>query len=190
MPPETWIDDHGDALFRYANQRLRNASHAEDVVQEALLAGLKSWQKFSGGSSERTWLIGILRHKILDLLRQRGKALQTDVGGASDKQGEAADLDALFSDGLWRRRPLPPESLPADPLERAELVAELARAIEELPEQMRDALYLREIDGLESRLVCELLEISTTNLWTLVHRAKLRLRERLSAFGQRRRGSV
>ena len=68
--PEDWVDRHGDALYRYALLRLRSPDLAADVVQETFLEALRARSSFSGRSSERTWLVGILRHKIVDHLRK------------------------------------------------------------------------------------------------------------------------
>jgi RNA polymerase sigma-70 factor (ECF subfamily) len=66
LHPEKWVQDHGDVLFRYALARLRNRTAAEEVVQETLLAALKGREQFKGQASERTWLVGILKHKLMD----------------------------------------------------------------------------------------------------------------------------
>src|SRR5882672_3378347 len=68
--PGRWLDDHGDYLFKYAVFRLRDDTAAEDVLQETFVAALKSYDKFEGRGSERSWLVGILKHKIIDHFRQ------------------------------------------------------------------------------------------------------------------------
>src|SRR5689334_5348279 len=65
-----WLDEHGDALYAYALPRVRNADVAEDLVQETLLAAIKAHKNFAGNSAERTWLTGILKHKLIDHLRK------------------------------------------------------------------------------------------------------------------------
>ena len=67
--PDDWVEAHGDYLFNFAIGQLRDASVAEDLVQDTFLAAFKARDRFSGQSSERTWLVGILRHKICDHLR-------------------------------------------------------------------------------------------------------------------------
>ena len=71
--PALWLEQHGDALFAYALGRTRNRATAEDLVQDTLLAAFASRDAFKGGSAERTWLIGILKHKVIDCLRRRGR---------------------------------------------------------------------------------------------------------------------
>ena len=74
--PDRWLDDHGDYLFKYAVFRLRDNNVAEDAVQETFLAALKAYQGFEGRGSERTWLVGILKHKIIDHFRRIGREAQ------------------------------------------------------------------------------------------------------------------
>ena len=71
--PERWVDEHGD-LYRYALVRVRRTEVAEDLVQETLLAAVRSREKFGGRSSERSWLVGILKNKIVDYYRKLGRA--------------------------------------------------------------------------------------------------------------------
>ncbi len=97
--PTTWLDRYGDVLFRYAIARVRDETVAEDLVQETLLAAIASADTFKGGSTEKTWLIGILRHKILDYFRKstREQQLKRDWSDLS------SDMDHDFDEqGSWR----------------------------------------------------------------------------------------
>src|SRR3569832_1230578 len=95
--PALWLDNHGDALYRYALLRLRDPMLAEDMVQETLLAAVEARARYAGDASERTWLIGILKHKIIDQLRKKQRAAPLAEAPA------AAALDALFvCAGFWR----------------------------------------------------------------------------------------
>jgi len=173
--PSNWLDEHADAMYRYAMLRLGAADMAEDAVQEALLAGLAGLGAFDGRSSVRTWLIGILRHKVLDILRRRRRERLQSID-APGVEGEGA----FAPDGHWREPVAPWEGGGAD---RAELREALLRRIAQLPGPMREAFCLRELDGLDSQTVCEILGITPTNLWTIIHRAKLRLRAGLEEDG-------
>ena len=77
--PERWVDEHGDCLYRYALVRVRVPEVAEDLVQETLLAALRSREKFGGRSSERSWLVGILKNKIVDYYRKLGRVVDASV---------------------------------------------------------------------------------------------------------------
>src|SRR5918994_3449140 len=89
--PERWLDDHGDYLFKYAVFRLRDDSAAEDAVQETFLAALKAYEKFEGRGSERTWLVGILKHKVVDHFRRAVR--EAPLGEEAD---EASDHPEFF----------------------------------------------------------------------------------------------
>lgn len=170
--PTSWLDRHGDAMFRYAMLRLGDRDLASDAVQDALLAAVAASATFRGDARERTWLIGILRHKVLDAIRRRARERPAANAPPDDRP--------TFVDGFWAHRQAPWGALPDDPLERSELRALLISRVAALPEAMREALVLREIDGLATDEVCKILNITPTNLWTLVHRAKVRLRRDLT----------
>lgn len=186
LDPSRWLCAHGDALYAYARQRLGDAESAEDAVQAALLAALGAADGYRGQSAERTWLTGILRHKIADILRQRyrderrAEALRRELADPSD------GTTGVFSDGRWAERQPAWADLPAGrsgltgEAERREFQKVLLAAIDNLPQAMRDALVLRELDGLETDAICEVLGVTPTNLWTLIHRAKAKLREELT----------
>src|SRR5438093_12968628 len=95
--PSRWSDEPVDYLFRYAIFRLRDAAAAEDAVQETLLAAMQARERFDGRSSERTWLVGILKHKIIDHYRKVGRAheISLDVDGSRDQ------LDPFEKGGEW-----------------------------------------------------------------------------------------
>ena len=73
LAPETWVDQHGDALYRFALRRVTDPELADDLVQETFLEGLSARSSFTGGSSVRTWLTAILKHKIIDQYRRSGR---------------------------------------------------------------------------------------------------------------------
>ena len=93
--PERWVEEHGDYLFKFALVRLRDPAKAEDMVQETFLAALKGGQSFAGRSAEKSWLAGILKHKILDHYRNR--QLKFLRRAAPRIHG---DLDLLLARGL------------------------------------------------------------------------------------------
>ena len=164
--PARWLDEHGDAMYRYALTRLGTPELAEDAVQEALLGAIRTKGRFEGRSKERTWLIGILRHKVLDLITAQSRERRA----TSPEPPENAPAPA------WTR-------LPTSEPERAELRAALTARIADLPSPMREAFCLRELDGLNTASVCEILRLTPTNLWTMIHRAKRRLQQDLEKDG-------
>ena len=168
---EAWVDEHGDALFRYALMRVRDRHVAEDLVQETFLAGLLASQSFRGESTERTWLICILRHKVVDYLRKVGRERPSQEAMGTDR------TDQIFNDkGGWRTNPgtwkVDPESL----LDRAEFWAVFDKCLGALPPRLAEAFSLRVIDEMETEQVCKVLGITPSNTWVMLHRARARLR--------------
>ena len=176
IDPDRWVDEHGDALYSYAMLRLRNADSAAEVVQETFLEALKGRSKFLGRSSERTWLIGILKHKIIDLFRRQARR-ERGVGG-----DEAAGLEVgeFFDErGTWRVAVDRWAELPEDVIERAEFWDVFRDCLAELPTSYAEAFTLCELEELSGPEVCKILEITPTNLWARLHRARLLLRKSL-----------
>jgi RNA polymerase sigma-70 factor (ECF subfamily) len=180
LDPGNWLDRHGDYLFRYALMRVRNAAVAEDLLQETLLAAVGSQQSHAGRSSERTWLVGIMKHKVVDHLRRLARAAQFQLI-------EGDEPNYFETSGPWQghwREDSAPLSWPVDAtrsLESEEFWEILDRCLSQLPQQMSIAFTLREIDGLTSNEICEILNITPNNLWVLLHRSRSRLRHLLEA---------
>lgn len=176
--PATWVDQHGDCLFRYAMARLQDASVAEDMVQEALLAALQSYHTFAGRGSERTWLVGILKHKITDHYRRVGR--ETPVSQFEEETFEHHEFFRQEGEwvGHWEQDRAPVEwcASPEELVEQSEFFEVLSRCLSPLPERIRIAFTLREVDGLSSEEICDVLEVSVNNLWVMLHRARLHLR--------------
>ncbi|MDE2140513.1 MAG: sigma-70 family RNA polymerase sigma factor [Gammaproteobacteria bacterium] len=162
-----WVSEHGDMLYRFALMRVCDSSVAEELVQETFLAALKGWREFRGQSSERTWLVGILKHKIVDHLRYARREVPTeDID---------VEVDAYFNArGGWA---VPPSIVgnPGKSVEQQQLRAKLVECMQELPERLSNAFVLTQIDGLSAKETCKVLGITETNLWVMLHRARLRL---------------
>lgn len=174
--PATWLERHGDCLFRYALARVRDALVAEEMVQETLLAALQARRRFAGQSSERTWLVGILKHKIIDQFRRNSREQPTET---IDRWTEylARPFDA---DGEWRAAEgEAPAVWSADAraaLDGREFRQVLAGCLEALPTRIAEAFALRELDEMETAEICKTLAVSPTNLWVMLHRARAQLR--------------
>jgi RNA polymerase sigma-70 factor (ECF subfamily) len=174
--PSAWVDQHGDALFRYAIMRVRDASVAEDMVQETLLAALQAYHSYVGRGSERTWLIGILKHKIIDYFRRYSRQ-----AAAGQVEEEYFDHTEFFRTGEWAGHwkteyaPGEWQASPAELLEQSEFWEVLNRCMTPLSPRIASAFTLREVDGLSSEEICKVLQISATNLWVMLHRARLHL---------------
>lgn len=171
--PSNWVEEHGDALFRFAILRVKDPVVAEDLVQETFLAALKGIDGFKGGASLRTWLVGILKHKIIDQFRRNKPEIAVSDLATLDSESEAERLDR--SD---RRREKPPvwHGDPDNLLRNKEFWDVLKQCLDGLPDAHRRAFSLREIDGISGEEICKILDITSTNLWVILHRARGKLK--------------
>ncbi len=178
--PEAWLAEHGDCLYRTALMRVRQPEVAADLVQDTLLAALRTVEKFGGRSTERTWLLGILKHKICDHFRKLGRETNfTDLAFFQDEQGEKFD-DADFwnADG---RGPARWETGGDEALNRSEFLTALQVCLGKLPERVSAVFLMREMDDEPSATICETLGVSAANLWVMLHRARMALRQCLES---------
>ena len=178
IDPGTWVDEHGDCLFRFAFVRLRDESRAEDMVQETFLSAMQSLKSYGGKSTERTWLTGILKHKIIDHYRKNSREIQI-----SDEDADLSDVERFFErpdawDGHWaiRFRPVDPEQSPDQVMERSEFWDVMYKCLSALPERIAHVFTLREMDDMTSDEICEVLCLSSSNFWVIMHRARMQLR--------------
>jgi RNA polymerase sigma-70 factor (ECF subfamily) len=175
--PERWVDEHGDCLFRYALLRVRRPEVAEDLVQETLLAAVRTQERFAGRSSERSWLVGILKNKVCDYFRKLGRETTfTDLEFFSDEHADRFDGDDFW---IHERGPADWKPEGEEALRRAEFMQALRASLGRLPERVAQVFIMREIDEAPSREICERLSITESNLWVMLHRARMALRQDL-----------
>jgi RNA polymerase sigma-70 factor (ECF subfamily) len=175
ISPERWLDEHGDHLYRYALLQLGNSALAEDMVQDTLVAGLEGLERFQGRASEKTWLTGILRHKILDYFRRaRRESVAEDIETLADSA--AQEVGALFDvAGHWISPPQDwgqPEKRETD----QQFLKVLAGCMQRLKPAMATAFVLKEIDGHSNQEISKELGVSDTNCGVLLYRARMSLR--------------
>ena len=170
--PSAWVDRYGDYLFRYAMLRLRDRSAAEDMVQETFLAALKSRGSFSGGSSEATWLVGILKHKIADHYRHQARESPLEEGDLREHP-DAGHFDGV---GHWTTGPGEWGGNPADLYRQGEFLVQFRHCLSMLSPNHANAFTLSEIEGADTGEICKVLNVSETNLWVILHRARMQLR--------------
>jgi len=175
--PEGWLARHGDCLYHFALVRLRAPELAADLVQETFLEAIRTRNAFAGRSSERTWLVGILKHKIVDHLRKSGRDRAVRNGIAPEASAEAA----FDRRGHWRVSPAAWTGDPSRVLETREFWEVFSHCLSKLPAGLADAFHLRELDGLSAEEVRQVLNITPANLWARLHRARLLLRQCLDA---------
>jgi RNA polymerase sigma-70 factor (TIGR02943 family) len=157
-------------LLRFAQAQLRNAAWAEDAVSETVLAALAKPQAFAGQSQLKTWLVGILKHKLVDQIRRHSR----EVSATTPDDDE--DIDGLLfeASGHWRNAPAEwgdPEAACG----QREFFEVLELCVDKLPGVQGRVFMMREWLEMDSLEICKELAITPTNLWVLLHRARLRL---------------
>ena len=172
--PDTWVDEHGDSLYRYALVRVRRPEVAEDLVQETLFVAVRTHAKFRGSSSERNWLYSILKNKIFDYFRKLAQEVSF-----TDLEFLENEMFHKFIDQGWNHELGPAEWKP-DPeaaLDRKEFWKMFGSCLDKLPARVAAVFVLREMEQMDTAQICEVLRISQNNLWVMLHRARMALRE-------------
>ena len=174
-PADQWVDLYGDALFSYALKFIPQKDVAQNLVQETFLAALKNQSSFKGNSSEKTWFIGILKNKIIDYLRLKYR--ETPASQLVKEDMHIEDFFDKADTGHLKKEPGNWEFNPSSLIENKEFWGSFNDCLEKLPEKTAQAFSLREIDAMDSKEVCKVLGITSTNLWVILHRARLQLRQ-------------
>jgi len=172
--PSQWVDLYGDYLYRFALGRMRSAQDAENAVQETFLAALTARKNFSGRSTERTWLIGILKHKIIDYFRKKYR--EVPVTSLQTNQ-EQMTIDSFFDQTEHPYKyPSDWTANPRQLSENSEFWVVLEDCLKKLPQATALAFSMREMDDMKTKEICQILNITSTNLWVMLHRARLQMR--------------
>jgi RNA polymerase sigma-70 factor (ECF subfamily) len=176
LDPKRWLNEHGDILYRFALGRVRDPQTAEDLVQDTYLAAMKGADSFSGRSTERTWLVGILKHKIIDHFRKHNRMfLSEDL--ETREQDPHAFLDRK---GNWKVGQSEWITDPEKAYERKEFWTQLNACLEHLSDRHRKVYVLRELQEQDAEEICSEMNMTPSNLWVTLHRARLQLKECLT----------
>ena len=168
IDPEKWIEEYGDYLFSFAISRVKIKDIAEDLVQETLLSAFKNYQKFKGESSFRTWLTAILKNKIFDHYKKSGRFESlTPPDESADEFNNAGIWKIYIPD--WGRSP-------DQTMQDKDFLKTFMQCFEKLKPQSRQLFELKLKEDLQTEEICKVMDISSTNLWVLLHRARLQLR--------------
>lgn len=172
IDPNKWIDAYSDYLYNYTITRVSDREIAQDLVQDTFFAGLKSMKNFKGEASERTWLVSILKRKIIDHYRKinsnKGKA-EVRISYNSDAESEGDWLEERVAD--------PYDKTAEDTLENNELGLAIHDCIEKLPEKQAKVFKMKTLLGYETEVICNELNITPSNLWVIIHRARTAMAE-------------
>ena len=167
LNPNKWIDLYADYLFNFTISRVNDREMAQDLVQETFLAGLKSMKNFKGEASERTWLISILKRKIIDHYRKinsiKGKA-EVRITSNNDSETEGDWLEERVAD--------PFDKTAEDTMQNTELGEAILNCLSKLPEKQAEVFRMKTIEGVETEDICNELNITASNLWVIIHRAR------------------
>ena len=170
--PEEWVKTYGDYLYNYAYSRVFSKDRAEDILQDTFLYAWQNKDKFRGNSSEKTWLTAILKRKIADHYRKKSSAKEKTVEFNSPFIAEG------FMGGAWQEQRAPQQwDVEEDLSEDENFIIVMRKCIALLPEKWKAVFMLRHIDNTASKQISESLDISVNNIWTILHRARLQLRE-------------
>jgi len=170
LDPNTWINRYSDYLFNYTITRVKDRATAQDLVQETFFAGLKSMKNFKGEASERTWLVSILKRKIIDHYRKinskKGQA-EVRINYSDDNDNEGSWIEQRVADPFDRTA--------EDNLENSELGLAIHRCIDKLPPKQAEVFKMKTLLGYDTEAICNELEITASNLWVIIHRARTSL---------------
>lgn len=173
-----WVELYADQLFFFANTRVRSAAVAEDLVQETFLSALKAKDRFKGNSTEKTWLYSILKNKIIDYFRKSSTKNEKNILDDEDR-----NTDSFFMpDGHWKNKSgfITSKDEASKLIENKEFYKILDKCLAHLPVKTQLAFRYKHIEDLDTKEICKDLEISASNYWVLLHRARLSLRECLT----------
>lgn len=169
--PQHWVQNYADALYRYALVRVNDSGLAEDLVQETFLSAWKNKDSFKGDASEKNWLYTICKNKIIDHYRKKANnIIQTAEADTSEQYFDEKEHWTL--QGAPKEWGIDYEQ----PVEKKEFYAMLERCKQKLQQLQQSVFVMKFLDGLETDEICKVLNITPSNYWVLIHRAKLQLR--------------
>lgn len=172
---EQQVADHRSYLYKFARLQLRNDAWAEDAVSETMLAALAKPQAFEQRSQLKTWLVGILKHKVVDALRHHGREI-TGAGATDDEDTDPLDYLSFKTDGHFSEAPADWGN-PEQQTQSRQFFEVLEACADKLPATQGRLFLMREWLELSSEEICKELNLTPTNLYVQLHRARLRLRE-------------
>jgi RNA polymerase sigma-70 factor (ECF subfamily) len=178
MDPDSWLNEYGDYLFRYALLQLKDESAAEDAVQDALMSAYRAREQFQGNSTPKTWLMTILRNKVIDIARKRQRDALVQIESIDD---DPIVNEHFNSAGIWSRWLNSWGSNPEKLYEQKDFVEQVKHCLDKLPENLRQVFILKNVDNLTTDEICNAMSINANNVWVILYRSRMRLRKCIDA---------
>ncbi len=172
--PDSWVNSYADKLYAYVLSRVGSVEIAEDMVQETFLAGLKNLASFKGNSTEYTWLVSILKRKIIDFYRQKAARTTVSIDAEETRFKQSGSMKGHW---LKEKGPKAWDNETTSKIENEEFMNILNYCIKMLPDKWASCFILRVVEEMPGSEVCKELNLSSSNLWTMLHRARLQLRD-------------
>lgn len=170
LNPEKWVDKYADYLYNYTIVRVNDHIVAQDLISETFLAGLKSKNNFKGEASERTWLISILKRKIIDYYRKinsnKGKA-EVHISYRDEAEGDWLEENAVD----------PFDHTAENKMENKELGLAILECLDKLPEKQATIFKKKTVENFDTEAICKEYNITPSNLWVIIHRARKSMAE-------------
>ena len=173
LSPENWVDRYADYLYNYTIVRVNDHVIAQDLISETFLAGLKSKDNFKGEATERTWLVSILKRKIIDHYRKRN----SKKGQAEVSMGTTLGKDGETLDWLEERVEDKGQQNILDSIENEELGQAILNCLDSINEKQATIFKMKTIEGMDTEIICKEFNITSSNLWVIIHRARKALAE-------------
>lgn len=177
LNPSKWVDLYSDYLYKYAYYRVNNDELAQDLVQDCFLAALKAQDSYKGQASEKTWLVSILKNKIIDHYKKASTRNESPLQLSTQ---DAPSYDYFFdkeTNGHWQSESKPKDWAVADNnFDAKEFYKILEKCLGQLPEKWKGVFTMSLLNDAEAKLVCKEFDLSSSNFWVIMHRAKLQMR--------------
>jgi RNA polymerase sigma-70 factor (ECF subfamily) len=176
LDPHGWVARHADYLYAYAVTRISDEELARDIVQETFLAALVRVEKFEGKSSERTWLTAILKNKIIDIYRKKSSGFLKRTETLHDENGQQDFFEEVAGHWMPQHAPRAFGIESYDPLADKEFNQILRKCMQKLPSLWLSVFTMKHVDELDTKIICHELNVTPSNFWVIIHRAKVNLR--------------
>lgn len=166
LHPETWVDRYSDYLYNYTIVRVNDHEIAQDIISETFLAGLKSAANFKGEATERTWLIAILKRKIIDYYRK--------INSSKGKAEVRINYNDIENEGEWLEEKVGnfSDKNAHETMENEELGLAILGCLDSINDKQAEIFKLKTLDGVDTETICNEYNITPSNLWVIIHRAR------------------